>query len=78
MTADFFRVRLETMIDLRHPLAVLASRMEWAGIEAGLAPLFARTTRVVVKSRIAICSGLRCRWPVPERARRDAPDCRSG
>ena len=46
MTADFFRVRLETMIDFRHPLAVLASRMDWAGIEAGLAPLFARTTRV--------------------------------
>ena len=45
MTADFFRVRLETMIDLRHPLAVLASRMDWAGIEAGLAPLFARSSR---------------------------------
>ncbi len=45
MTADFFRARLETMIDLRHPLAVLASRMDWAGIEAGLAPLFARSLR---------------------------------
>ena len=45
MTADFFRARLETMIDLRHPLAVLASRMDWAGIEAGLAPLFARSIR---------------------------------
>lgn len=45
MTADFFRARLETMIDLRHPLAVLATRLDWAGIEAGLAPLFARTAR---------------------------------
>ena len=45
MTADFFRALLETMIDLRHPLAVLATRMDWAGIEAGLAPLFARTAR---------------------------------
>ena len=46
MTADFFRARLETMIDLRHPLAVLATRLDWAGIEAGLAPLFARSERV--------------------------------
>ena len=45
MTADFFRARLETMIDLRHPLAVLATRLDWAGIEAGLAPLFARAER---------------------------------
>lgn len=45
MTADFFCARLETMIDLRHPLAVLATRLDWAGIEAGLAPLFARTAR---------------------------------
>lgn len=45
MTADLFRARLETMIDLRHPLAVLATRLDWAGIEAGLTPLFARTAR---------------------------------
>ncbi|MCS6997683.1 MAG: hypothetical protein NZ533_12210 [Casimicrobiaceae bacterium] len=32
-TDDFFRARLDTMIDLRHPLAVLASRMPWAEIE---------------------------------------------
>ena len=29
MTADFFRNRLDQMIDLRHPLAVLANRMPW-------------------------------------------------
>jgi IS5 family transposase len=28
-TDDFFRSRLDQMIDLRHPLAVLASRMPW-------------------------------------------------
>ncbi|AEF88780.1 transposase IS4 family protein [Delftia sp. Cs1-4] len=39
-TDDFFRARLETMIDLRHPLAVLSKRMPWASIEAALAPLF--------------------------------------
>ena len=27
---DFFRNRLDQMIDLRHPLAVLANRMPWA------------------------------------------------
>ena len=33
------------MIDLRHPLAVLASRLPWAQIEAALAPHFARQVR---------------------------------
>ncbi len=44
-TDDFFRARLETMIDLRHPLAVLATRMPWAQIEASLAPLLAHRDR---------------------------------
>jgi IS5 family transposase len=33
-TDDFFRARLEQMIDLRHPLAVLARRMPWQTLEA--------------------------------------------
>jgi IS5 family transposase len=44
-TDDFFRARLDQMIDLRHPLAVLANRMPWAPIEARLAPAFARKDR---------------------------------
>ena len=36
-TPDFFRARLDAMIDLRHPLAVLATRMPWAEIESALA-----------------------------------------
>jgi IS5 family transposase len=44
-TADFFRPRLAEMIDLRHPLAVLASRLPWVQIEAALAPHFARQMR---------------------------------
>jgi IS5 family transposase len=44
-TPDFFRSRLDTMIDLRHPLAVLATRMPWASIEATLAPMFERRAR---------------------------------
>ncbi len=39
-TDDFFRARLDNMVDLRHPLAVLASRMPWSEIEAALAPAF--------------------------------------
>ena len=33
------------MVDMRHPLAVLASRMPWAQIEAALAPAFAHKDR---------------------------------
>jgi IS5 family transposase len=44
-TEDFFRARLDQMIDLRHPLAVLASRMPWPQIEASLAPVFAHRDR---------------------------------
>ncbi|WP_198385717.1 transposase, partial [Burkholderia ubonensis] len=42
MTDDFFRSRLDSMIDLRHPLAVLATRMPWAQLEATMAPLCER------------------------------------
>lgn len=44
-TDDFFRARLDQMIDLRHPLAVLAGRLPWAAIEAALAPKFAHQDR---------------------------------
>lgn len=44
-TDDFFRARLDQMIDLRHPLAVLASRMPWSQIESSLAPMFAHRER---------------------------------
>ncbi len=42
MTDDFFRNRLDQLIDLRHPLAVLANRMPWQEIETSLAHRFAR------------------------------------
>ncbi len=45
MTADFFRNRLDQMIDLRHPLAVLSNRMPWQELEASLAHRFARQVR---------------------------------
>ena len=42
---DFFRSRLDQMIDLRHPLVVLASRMPWQEIEASLSHQFARQVK---------------------------------
>lgn len=44
-TPDFFRSRLDAMIDLRHPLAVLASQLPWDRIEQALAPKFAHQDR---------------------------------
>ncbi len=44
-TEDFFRLRLDHMIDLRHALAVLASRMPWQQIEASVAHVFGGKVR---------------------------------
>jgi IS5 family transposase len=44
-TPDFFRSRLDAMIDLQHPLAVLARRLPWDRIEQALAPKFAHRVR---------------------------------
>jgi IS5 family transposase len=44
-TDDFFRARLDGMVDPRHPLAVLAGRMPRSEIEAALAPTFDRKDR---------------------------------
>jgi transposase, IS5 family len=44
-TDDFFRGRIDHMIDLRHPLAVLSSRMPWQQIEASLSHFFMRKAR---------------------------------
>ena len=41
-TDDFLRARINQMIDLSHPLAVLARRLPWDAMEAALAPSFAR------------------------------------
>jgi transposase, IS5 family len=44
-TADFFRSRLDGMVDHKHPLVVLSKRLPWAAIEQTLAPHFARKAR---------------------------------
>ena len=47
-TEDFFRSRIDHMIDLHHPLAVLASRMPWQQIEASVSHLLSRKGRTGV------------------------------
>jgi hypothetical protein len=44
-TEDFLSLRLVHMIDLRHTLAVLSSRMPWQQIEASVAHLFSGKVR---------------------------------
>lgn len=44
-TDDFFRARLDGMVDPRHSLVVLGSRLPWAQIEAAIAPLLAHKNR---------------------------------
>ena len=41
----FFRWQLDQVIDLRHPLAVLSTRLPWAAIEAVIAPKIAHQAR---------------------------------
>jgi transposase, IS5 family len=50
MTSDFFRSRIDAMINLSDPLAVLAKRLPWDQIEAALAPIFARRDRAGLAS----------------------------
>jgi transposase, IS5 family len=45
MTEDFFRKRLDQLINLLHPLAVLVKRMPWQKIEASQVHCFARQAR---------------------------------
>lgn len=46
-TPDFFRSRLDAMVDMRHPLVVLAGRLPWARIEQALTPQFEHQVRPV-------------------------------
>ncbi len=42
MTDDFFRFRLEGIIDARLPLTVLGDKLPWSKLEASIAPIFAK------------------------------------
>lgn len=53
MTDDFFRSRLDQMIDHRHPLAVLALRLPWDTMQARVAPQFAHKVRPLQRTEEA-------------------------
>ena len=70
----FFRSRIDHMIDLRHPLAVLASRMPWQEIKARVVHVFSRRGRAgVVMPDLNFLN--RCNVPLFTAAQ-DAPVCR--
>lgn len=77
-TPDFFRSRLDAMIDLRHPLAVLANRMPWRSIEATLTPIFERRAREGRTSEETDLLARRPSWRVRALALPDVRACRSG
>ena len=57
VTVGFFRVRLDGIVDLRHPLTVLASHMPWIEIKAALAPTFAHKDRIDrLGNRLVTCA----------------------
>ena len=66
-TPDFFRARLDGMVDPRHPLVELASRLPWDRIEAALAPKFAPppTPRSINLLKVGIRQAS-TRWQVME------------
>ena len=50
MTDDFFRSRLDQMIEHIHPLVVLASHLPWEKMQSSVAPLFAHKERLLQHS----------------------------
>ena len=73
-TPDFFRARLDGMVDPNHPLAVLASRLPWDRIEAALAPKFARRDRPAQGERAAVADSGKSAFVGKEIARNDRPE----
>lgn len=68
---DFSRPRLDHMIDLRHPLVVLASRMPWQEIEARVTQELSRKARAgVAMPELDIFDQQIQRTAVPSNARR--------
>lgn len=77
-TADFFRARLVDMIDLRHPLAVLATRMPWQALEAALAPTFVRKQRPGATVEVEDLFGPSLQVVGAGTSAAGRPDCRCG
>jgi len=52
---DFFRSRIDAMINLNDPLAVLATRLPWNQIEAAVAQKFEHQNAPVKSSKTRTC-----------------------
>jgi transposase, IS5 family len=63
--SDFFRARIDAMIDMRPPLAVLATRMPWAQIEASIDRTCNAKRALGVILLSLICLAPRCKLLVP-------------
>jgi transposase, IS5 family len=61
-TPDVFCGRLDAMIDLRHPLAVLVARIPWASVEATLPRCSSGMHATAGSVKRSICSVWRLRW----------------
>jgi IS5 family transposase len=63
---DFFHCRIDSMIDMRKPLAVLAQRLPWDQIKEALAPKLKRKERAVCSQSIqrdfGVCDAIGLRW----------------
>ena len=75
-TVDFFRSRIDAMINLNDPLAVLATRLPWSQIEAAVAAKFEHQNRVgqvlqyedMFGTTLAVIGGGRCNAGRPKLA----------
>jgi hypothetical protein len=63
MTEDFFRKRLDQLIDLLHTLAVLFNRMPWQKIEASLFTALPGKYALARRSKALMCLAPPRRWP---------------
>ena len=76
MTDDFFRSRLDGMIDPRHPLAVLGDKLPWHKLEASIAPIIANQPSLLKQIWDLISGGSLSSPKVGMSATKVVPVCR--
>ena len=63
---DLFRARLEQILNMRHELVQLASKIDWNWIDHEIAPLYSDKGRPGIESRFVIgccCSSTSTAYP---------------
>jgi transposase, IS5 family len=53
-SSDLFRARLDQIIDMKHALVLRAAMIDWAWIDAEIAPLYSENGRPGIEARFAI------------------------